>query len=136
MDDLYPVSFNKVMQAQHYTIFVLEVEKKNFAIYAAHEVGNTVERILSGTASPRPQTHDLLNSILKGLDITPLQLILHDLKETIYFSKFFLTQIQDNEQKILEIDTRPSDGLILALSYNLPIFCTKNLLDKLPEFIE
>lgn len=136
MDELYPVIFSKVMQANNYTIFVLEVQKKTFAIYAAPEVGTSVERILSSKTSPRPLTHDLLNSIIKGLDITPLQLILHDLKETIYYSKFFLTQILGEEQKILEIDTRPSDGLILALSYSLPIFCTKALLEKIPEFTE
>lgn len=136
MEDLYPVSFNKIMQAANYTVFVLGTPKKQFSIFTAPEIGETIEKLLSQTPSARPKTHDLLDSLFKGLSISPFQLIIHDVKESIYYCKLFLEQSTTEDQKILEIDVRPSDGLIIALSYNIPIFCTQPILEKSPEFQE
>lgn len=136
LDKLYPVAFNKIMQGNNYTIFILSAEGKKFPIYTNPSVGEAVSRYLADRASPRPQTHDLINSILSGLDIKPLQLVFHDLDDTIYYCNLLLEQTQGDNQQILNIDTRPSDGLVLALTHNLPIYCTQNVVDKTPEFNE
>lgn len=124
------------MQAANYTIFVLGTQKKQFSIYTAPEIGETVEMLLSQTPFKRPKTHDFIDSLFKGLSISPFQLVIHDVKDAIYYCKLFLEQSTSLEQKILEIDVRPSDGLIIALNYNIPIFCTHPLLEKIPEFKE
>lgn len=133
-DKLLPVTFSKIMQANHYTVFVLQSDGKHFPIFASPTVGEEVQTILAEQQSERPKTHDLIESIFKGLNINPLQLILNDVKDDIYFCKLFLEQSKEDGQSILEIDTRPSDGLVIALKNNLPIFTSKALLDKVPEF--
>ena len=135
-EPLYPVAFQKIMQSTNYTLFILESQNKKFSIYSTPNVGLTIQRVLSNQTAPRPQTYDLVNSLIKGLDISPLQLVLHDVEDSIFYCKFFVEQTIHEDQNILEIDTRPSDGLVLALSHNIPILCTQKLLDKTPEYLE
>lgn len=129
-----PVTFSKIMQANHYTVFILQSDGKNFPIFAAPTVGEEVQVILSEQQAARPKTHDLIDSIFKGLQINPVQLVLNDVKDDVYFCKLFLEQTSEEGQSILEIDTRPSDGLVIALKNNIPIFTSRELLDKVPEF--
>ncbi len=131
-----PVTFSKIMQANHYTVFILSSDSKQFPIFAAPSVGEEVQTILADQNISRPKTHDLIDSIFKGLGINPIQLILEDVKDDIYFCKLFLEQTKEESQSILEIDVRPSDGLIIVLKNNLPMFTKQALLDKVPEFRE
>ncbi len=133
-EKLLPVTFSKIMQANHYTVFILSSDSKQFPIFASPSVGEEVQTILADQNASRPKTHDLIDSIFKGLGINPIQLVLHDIQDDIYFCKLFLEQTKEEGQSILEIDVRPSDGLIIALKNNLPIFTHRKLLDKVPEF--
>ncbi len=127
---LFPTTFQKIIHATQYTVFILAAQDKEFAIYTTPSTGEFVQRLFTDKPYVRPQTLDLLGSICSGLDITPLQLVIHDVSEAVYYCKLFLTQPSGDHQKILELDTRPSDGLALALIYNLPIYCTQTLLEK------
>ena len=128
---IHPTTFQKIVQGNQYTVFILSAKDKQFAIYTTPQVGDYVQRLFSDAPANRPQTLDLLGSVMNGLNVVPLQLVLHDLQNAIYFCKLFLSQSgPNNEQQIREIDTRPSDGLAIALMYNLPIYSTQDLLDK------
>lgn len=129
-DLIFPVTFEKIIQASQYTAFILSANEKQFAIYTTPSTGEYVQRVFTDKPFIRPQTIDLISSILSGLNVIPLQLIIHDVIDAIYHCKLFLTEAGNDQQKILEIDARPSDGLALALIYNLPIYCTPNLLEK------
>lgn len=131
---LHPVAFHKIMQAANYTVFILSAKDKKFPIFTASSTGEMVQKILANTQNERPQTPDLIHSIFKGLDIHPLQFVLHDLEDTIYLCRLFIEQTIGSHQCILEIDTRPSDGLILALMHNIPIFCSEKVLTKTPSY--
>jgi bifunctional DNase/RNase len=131
---IFQTSFQKIVQTNHYTQFILSSKDKRFAIYTAPSAGDYVQRLFTDKPYVRPQTMDLLGSICTSLEITPLQLILDDVKDAIYYCKLFLTQSSKDDQNIIEIDTRPSDGLSLALLYNLPVYCSQNLLDKVDQY--
>ncbi|MDN3505375.1 MAG: DUF151 domain-containing protein [Rhabdochlamydiaceae bacterium] len=128
--ELIPVSCHKIMQSNSYTLFLLDGETKKFAIYTDPQVGEEIEDFLSEEGTSRPKSHDLINSILKGLDADILQVIIHDVQDTIYFAKLFLEHKLKSRRTFLEIDARPSDCLTLAITNNIPIYCTKELLDK------
>lgn len=130
---LIPINIHKVMQATNYTIFVLEGEGKLFSIYTAPWAGDLIQNHLAKMQPVRPQTPDLMNSMMQSLDISPLQVVIHDLQENIYFCRLFLEQVTQ-ETQILEIDARPSDCLCLAIKHNVPVYCTKELLDKTVEY--
>jgi len=130
-DPLIPVDFHKILQAGAYTVFMLGAKEKNFSIYTSPKVGEMIQSLLSDKPMPRPYTHELINSIFTGLDIEPLQMVIHDVEDTIYFARLFLEQKIGDKRQILEIDSRPSDCLILALMSNVPIFCRQEAYDKI-----
>lgn len=128
--ELVQLSFDKIMQTRMYTVIVLGVRDRRFAIYTEPNIGRILQMHLTNTAKPRPQTHDLMNSIFKGLDVRVRQVVINDVRDTIYFARLFLEQTIDGIEHILEIDARPSDCIALALMNNAPVYCTHEVLDK------
>lgn len=128
--ELIPIRFNKILQSRSYTMIILGTEEKQFAIYTNPEVGKNIQIYLTEEHKPRPFTHDLINAILNGLNIKPLQIVINDVEDTIYFARLFLEQTLEGKRHILEIDARPSDCVILSLMNNIPVFCRKEILEK------
>lgn len=129
-EEIELVTFNKVMQSDHYTVFLIGTKEKHFPIYTEPKVGQHLQAFLSHETKARPQTYDLIASIFQGLDVKPLQILFHDVKENIYFCRLLLEQSLGETKQIVDIDTRPSDALTIALMFDIPIFCTKELLSK------
>ncbi len=128
--ELIPITFNKIMQSRSYTIIILGTESKRFAIYTDPSVGRNIQVHLTEEHKPRPFTHDLINAIFKGLNIKPIQIVITDIEDTIYFARLYLEQEIGDQKVILEIDARPSDCITLALLNNIPVFCRKDILEK------
>lgn len=128
--ELIPITFNKILQAHSYTVIILGNSQKKFAIYTDPHVGRNMQIYLTEEHKTRPLTHDLLHAILKGLDIKPLQIVITDVEDTVYFARLFLEQQIGEEKTILEIDARPSDCITLAVMHNIPIFCRKEIFEK------
>jgi len=127
---LVPIQFNKILQSQTYTVFILGTPDKQFAIYTAPHVGQNIQIHLASQVKPRPYTHDLISSIFGELDISLLQVVITDVQDTIYYARLFVEQKIDNQRKILELDARPSDCLTLALENDIPIYCTQEVFDR------
>jgi uncharacterized protein len=81
---------------------------------------------LQGVAVPRPMTHDLLSSVIETLGAVVNSIIVNDLKNDTFFAKVIL----DAEGKLVEVDSRPSDALALAVRTNVPIYADESVLDK------
>ena len=75
---------------------------------------------------PRPLTHDLLRSVIDVLGATVSSIIVSELKNDTFFAKIMLSV--DGGQ--LEVDSRPSDALALAVRADVPIFAEEVVLDK------
>ena len=129
-EELIPITFNKIMQSRSYTVIILGTEAKRFAIYTDPSVGRTIQTHLTEENKPRPFTHDLINAIFRGLNIKPLQIVITDIEDTVYFARLYLEQQIGDQKIILEIDARPSDCITLALLNNIPVFCRKDILEK------
>ncbi|CCB86263.1 MULTISPECIES: bifunctional nuclease family protein [Parachlamydia] len=128
--ELVPLSFDKIMQTRSYTVVILGSDQKKFAIYTDPTTGRNLQMYLTGLEKARPLTHDLIDSILQGLDVKILQVVITDLQDTVYFARLFLEQTIGNLRHILEIDARPSDCITLALMNNVPVYCTREVLEK------
>ena len=118
------------MQSRSYTVIILGNDQKKFAIYTDPSVGRNIQIHLTEELKPRPYTHDLINSIFKGLGIQPLQIVITDIEDTIYFARLYLEQKIGENMTVLEIDARPSDCITLALLLSIPVFCRKDIFDK------
>ncbi len=129
-EELVPITFNKIMQSRSYTVIILGTEQKKFAIYTDPSVGRNIQTYMTEEHKPRPYTHDLINAIFRGFDIKPLQIVITDIEDTIYFARIYLEQQIGDQKTILEIDARPSDCITLALLNNIPVFCRRDILEK------
>jgi len=128
--ELIQLSFDKIMQTPAYTVIVLGALNKKFAIYTESSVGRTLQMYLTNTERTRPLTHDLMDSIFNGLDIRLKQVVIVDVQDTMYLARLFLEQDRGDFRQILEIDARPSDCITLALLHNAPVYCTRDVLEK------
>lgn len=131
MSELIPIKFNKIMQSQSYTMFILGNEIKHFAIYTSPKIGQNLQTTLSKQKKTRPYTLDLMNTIFLGLNVKLLQVVINDEKDSIYFTRLFIEQIRDEKRQILEIDARPSDSLTLAFENDIGIFCKKDVFERI-----
>ncbi|MDN3509243.1 MAG: DUF151 domain-containing protein [Candidatus Neptunochlamydia sp.] len=128
--ELIPIQFNKILQSQNHTVFILGTQQKQFAIYTSPHVGQNLKMHLADQIKPRPYTYDLINSVFNTLNINLLQVVITDVRDTLYFARLFIEQESDGLRNILEIDARPSDCLTLALENDIPIYCTREVFDK------
>jgi len=81
---------------------------------------------LQGVTVPRPLTHDLLGLVIDSLGATVDSIIVNDLKSDTFYAKVILNV--DGGQ--VEIDSRPSDALALAVRAGVPIYVDEAVLDK------
>lgn len=130
LSELIQLSFDKIMQTRSYTVIVLSADDKRFAIYTEPSIGKTLQLFLTEVESVRPLTHELLDKIFDGMDIRVKQVVINDVQDTIYYARLFLEQDLGDMRHIIEIDARPSDCLTLALMNNAPVYCTKEVLEK------
>lgn len=128
--ELIQLSFDKILQTQSYTVVILVGNAKRFAIYTDPGIGKTLQMYLTGVEKQRPYTHDLFSMALKGYEIRIKQVVINDLQDTIYFARLFLETEQNGIRHIVELDARPSDCITMALMNNVPVYCTKEVLDK------
>lgn len=130
MSKLIPLTFNKIMQSRAYTVIILGTDTKKFAIYTEPQVGHHIQLHLAQGHRTRPYTYDLLDRVLKGLNVKLIQVVISDVEDTIYYARLFAEQQIGNETVILEIDARPSDCITLAIMHKIPLFCKSDVLER------
>jgi hypothetical protein len=81
---------------------------------------------LQGVSVPRPLTHDLLNSVITTLGASVNSIIVTDLHDDTFYAKIIL----DVNGEQIEIDSRPSDGMALAVRAIAPIYANESVLEK------
>jgi len=80
---------------------------------------------LLGRAAPRPLTHDLLKSVVTAMGGHVSHVLVNDLREDTFFARVVVDQ---NGRKI-EVDSRPSDAIALAVRVKAPIFVADQVMD-------
>jgi bifunctional DNase/RNase len=74
----------------------------------------------------RPLTHDLMKNFMMAFNVELHEVIICDLQEGIFYSKLLCS----NEHDTVEIDSRTSDALALAVRFGCPIYTYENILDS------
>ena len=98
-------------------------ERKALPIWVGIFEANAIALELEKVTTPRPMTHDLIKSVLDGLGVTVRQVIVNDLKDNTFFAVIEL----NSNGAVINIDSRPSDAIALALRVNAPIFVTEKV---------
>jgi len=99
--------------------------KKALPIWIGLLEANAIDKELKNITSPRPMTHDLLHSILDQVQVKVREVKIVDLKDRTYYARLFLTL----NKKLIEVDARPSDAIVIALKSKTPILVLATILD-------
>ena len=87
---------------------------------------------LQDTQVPRPLTHDLLNSVIQGLGASVAEVVVTNLENDTFFAKVIL----ETDGRRVEIDSRPSDAIALAVRVRSPIFAEELVLDQAGIYLD
>jgi bifunctional DNase/RNase len=124
-NDVVAVTIKWVMPTTNGCAVFLGTEEKTFLIYVDHSVGKAIQMTLNGVKPERPQTHDLIGSILLGLGAKLDHVVINDVKESTFFARILLRMENELGRKIVEIDARPSDSIVLALQQKRPLYVAR-----------
>src|ERR1700755_636550 len=83
-------------------------------VYEANAIALEIEKV----STPRPMTHDLIKTIVTGLDVTVQKVVVNELKDDTFYALIWM----DKNGESVSVDARPSDALALALRLDCPIF--------------
>ncbi len=89
-------------------------------VYEANAIALEIEKI----STPRPMTHDLIKTIVTGLDVTVQKVVVNELRDDTFYA---LIWMEKNGESV-SVDARPSDALALALRLDCPIFVDDQVL--------
>lgn len=132
------------VQMQLSRIFIRELSDMQIIELSEGEGGRTfpiviglpeafaIERRLKGIEVPRPQTHDLLASVIRAMEGTLLRIEIDALREGTFFAKLVI----QHGDAVVRVDSRPSDAIALGVAQDVPIMVSEDVLEeasKAPE---
>jgi bifunctional DNase/RNase len=127
---IYGVSFDLVGK-QPIVLLKTAEGNKYLPIWIGHSEAAAILMKLQGTTTPRPLTHDLVTNLLEQLDAQVTRIVVTELRENTFYATI---TIQQNGSEI-EIDSRPSDAIALAVRVEAPIFAADRVIeDSAVEF--
>jgi len=98
--------------------------KKALPIWIGSAEASAIIRKIEKLAVARPMTHDLVVDVVDKTGYTVNRVEINDVEEETYFATIFLTK----DDEVIEIDSRPSDAIAIAMRAEAPIFVTENVL--------
>jgi hypothetical protein len=120
---IYGVSFDMVGK-QPIVLLKTREGNKFLPIWIGHPEAAAILMKLQGANTPRPMTHDLMNEMLGELEVACTRVAVTELRENTFYASITLRL----DGKEVEIDSRPSDALALAVRTKAPIFAAEDVI--------
>ena len=122
---IYGVSFDMV--GKQPIVLLKTIDGNKFLpIWIGHPEAAAILMKLQGATTPRPMTHDLINEMINELDAQCTRVSVTELKDNTFYASITL---RVNGQEI-EIDSRPSDALAVAVRTSAPIFAAEDVISE------
>ena len=120
---IYGVSFDMVGK-QPIVLLKTADSNKFLPIWIGHPEAAAILMRLQGASTPRPMTHDLMVDVLGELEVKCVQVAVTELRDNTFFASITLA-INGRE---IEVDSRPSDALALAVRAGAPIYAAEEVI--------
>ena len=101
--------------------------RKALPIWIGSAEASAIIRKIENLNVARPMTHDLIINLIEKTGYTLDRVEINDVEKETYFATLFLKDENDN---FIEIDSRPSDAIAIAIRVDAPIFVTANVLSN------
>ena len=123
--NVYGVSFDLV--GKQPIVLLKTVEGNRFLpIWIGHPEAAAILMKLQNAATPRPMTHDLVTDMLEKLEARVTRIAVTELRENTFYA--VVTVAVDGSE--IEIDSRPSDAIALAVRSDAPIFADDSVIEE------
>jgi bifunctional DNase/RNase len=122
---IYGVSFDLVGK-QPIVLLKTAEGNKFLPIWIGHPEAAAILMKLQSASTPRPMTHDLVTDMLDQLGAQVIRITVTELRENTFYAQ--ITVQQDGSE--VEIDSRPSDAIALAIRADAPIFAADEVIEE------
>lgn len=101
-------------------------ERVRIPIIIGQSEAQSIAVALDKVTTPRPLSHDVFTSLTSNFDIYIKEVVIYKYSEGVYYAKM----VCYNEDKEMDIECRPSDGIAIALRLNRPIYTYQEIFDQ------
>jgi len=122
---IYGVSFDLVGK-QPIVLLKTADGNKFLPIWIGHPEAAAILMKLQSATTPRPMTHDLVTDMLEQLGAQVVRITVTELRENTFFAQ--ITVQQDGSE--VDIDSRPSDAIALAIRADAPIYAADDVIEE------
>jgi len=118
---------HSITQTQSYAVVLGEINGlRRLPIVIGGFEAQAIAVALERMSPSRPLTHDLMKNFMTAFNVDMHEIVINDLQEGIFYSKL----VCSSENDTVEIDSRTSDALALAVRFGCPIYTYDNILDQ------
>ena len=89
----------------------------------------SIHLALNNIRIQRPLTHDLMISIIESLNKKMERVVINDLQESTFYARIYFS----SDGELVDVDSRPSDAIALAVRTNVPIFVSRQVLEQVAK---
>ncbi|MGQ9674549.1 MAG: bifunctional nuclease family protein [Chloroflexota bacterium] len=115
------------LQNYHRVVVLKQKDSDRYLpIWIGNNEADAIVIQLQNVTVPRPQTHDLLKSVIIQLGARVERIVVSDLSDDVFYARILL----DMNGRHVEVDSRPSDAIALAVRVKAPIFVEESVLEK------
>jgi bifunctional DNase/RNase len=120
------ISYSQTQTGAYALVLAEEDGKRRIPIIVGGFEAQAIAIQLEGLKPPRPLTHDLFYNFARTFKIEIVEVTIHKLEEGVFHSKLTC----NDGKKLIDIDTRTSDAIALALRFKCPIYTTPEIIDR------
>ena len=127
--DLIAVSIDSIrvsLVSAHRIVVLKDNDDRFLPIWIGPFEADAISIALQGNQVARPLTHDLLKSVIHEVGGTPIHIAVTDLRDDTFYAQI----VMQLNGKRLELDSRPSDAIALAVRVQVPIYVAQEVMDK------
>jgi uncharacterized protein len=124
---------HSITQSHSYAVVLGEVNgNRRLPIVIGSAEAQAIAVALEKVQPSRPLTHDLIKNLFGAFDTELQEVVINDLQEGIFYCKLVCTSVTDT----IEVDSRTSDGIALAVRFGCPIYTYENILEQAGVMME
>ena len=131
-----PILIKAVIPNNNGAAIFLKESEKTFVIYVDKDNGEAIQMALEGEVHEQPLTHQLIHNMLKGMGTEVERVVINDLERSTYYARIILSMENEVAHKIIELDARPSDAIVLAVLFGKPLYASQTVIDKVEDMTD
>ncbi len=127
--DLIEVSIDSIrvsLVSPHRIVVLKDSDDRFLPIWIGPFEADAITIALQGNQVARPLTHDLMKSLIREAGGTPSHIVVSELRDDTFFARI----VMDLNDRHVEVDSRPSDAIALAVRFEIPIFVAPSVMEK------